>query len=338
MRAMIGARFISMRPLLLAIGFILFGQASAAQSDRVVALVVSVADSTRADVVQAALQAMGAETLRSIDPNNAEMRSMLRRFADESENARATFVYLDMPAVIFAEREYVLPEGTGLTYSSDALAHPTDLFTKSIPLLSFARIAGLAEQGGTVIMTVSDPVDGLLDGLTQVVVAPEPVPGASPVLIVNNADAAPIIQTIEAMRRDSAVEVGAMLRRMAVHDGVTISALPESSIFLKEKPASEPVRDEVLESAVIPEDTTPPETVEPAETLEELTVLQQSLSRSEKRSIQRSLRDLGFYNGLVDGIFGPQTSDAVATFQTERGEEATGLLNSRQLLALRTRE
>lgn len=332
------------------LGLALCTQSATAQSDRVVALVVSVGEGTaRADEVQNHLQALGAETLRSVDPNNAEMRSMLLRFADESEDARATFVYLDMPAVIFADREYVLPDSTDLISYGTGLDRPTDLFTKSIPLLAFARTAALAEQGGAVIMTVTAPVDGVPDGLTEVTNAPEGIPGASTILVVNDADADPVLLTIAAAGADDDIEVGAMLQRMAVHEGVSLSALPSFPIFLKIAPQEERIASPV--SAVEPEEPASlpepeeqgeqqdiVESVELLETPEELAILEQSLSRSAKRAIQSRLRDLDHYKGLVDGIFGPQTREAITAFQTTRAEDATGLLTRRQLLDLRTPE
>lgn len=354
---MIGQRFKfrTYAGLVLSVGLGLFAQTATAQSDRVVALVISVGDGTeRADAVQNHLQSMGAETLRSINPNNAEVRSMLQRFADESEDAQATFVYLDMPAVVFADREYVLPDSAGLLSYSAGLDRPSDLFTKSIPLLAFARTAALAEQGGAVVMTVSAPPDGLPDGLDQLTNAPADVVGAGTILVVGDADAGPVLQTIAAAADDDAVEVGAMVRRMTVHDGVSVSALPEFPIFLKNPPAPKPAPavtpppvaaapvaaptpEPQVEVKIITETPLPPAIVEPAETPEELAILEQSLSRSAKRAIQRSLRDLGLYKGLVDGIFGPQTRTAITIFQNARAEEPTGVLSRRQMLDLRAR-
>lgn len=320
------------RILFLTIGLTLSALPAAAQSDRVVALVVSVGEgAARADAVQAHLQAIGAETLRSADPNNAELRSMLRRFADESADSRATFVYLDMPAVAFEGREYVLPESADLPTYGGGLSRPTDLFTRAVPLLAFARTAAQAEQGGAVIITVSDAPDGLPDGLTQVVGAPDPVPGASPILVVANANSDPIMQVLAAAGRDEVVEIGATFRRMVVHDGVSMSELPNSPIFLK----SPPEPDIELTPVIAPLPDVQPEEAETPETLEELTILEQSLSRSAKRAIQRTLRDLGHYKGLVDGIFGPQTREAITALQTSRSEVPTGVLTRRQLLDLR---
>ncbi|NSX53671.1 peptidoglycan-binding domain-containing protein [Parasulfitobacter algicola] len=333
------------RGLLLAIGLILSAQQASAQNDRVVALVVSVGDGeARADDVQSQLQSMGVETLRSINPNNAELRSMVRRFADESEDASATFVYLDMPAVSFEGREYVMPNGAGLLSYTDGTGRPTDLFTQAIPLLAFARTAAQAEQGGAVVTTVSEPPGGLPTGMAQIVTAPDPVAGASSIVVVSDNTADLVLQVIAAAGQDDTVEIGAMFRRMTVHDGVSVSELPNAPIFLKRapEPVSVPdpvtvVPDETEPSEVVenPVATVPPQVVEAPETLEELEILERSMSRSAKRSIQRRLRDLGHYKGLVDGIFGPQTREAITIFQTTRSEEQTGLLTRRQLLDLR---
>lgn len=327
--------------------------AAAAQSDRVVALVVSVGDgAARADGVQSALQSIGAETLRSVDPNNAELRSMVRRFADEAEDARATFVYLDMPAVVFAGREYVLADSAALLNYSVELDRPTDLFANSIPLLAFARTAALAEQGGAVAITVSAPPGGLPDGLRPLAEAPAPVQGASAIMVVPAAAADPVLQRITAAAEAEAVDVSALLAQVSGQNGVSLSAVPDTAIILKSAPpvpavppapipaavpgvptAAPIVPDTVAEPVPAPE----PVAVAPTtETLAELEIFEQSLSRSAKRAIQRELRRLGHYRGLVDGIFGPQTRQAITLFQTERSDPPTGLLSRRQLLDLRT--
>ena len=42
--------------------------------------------------------------------------------------------------------------------------------------------------------------------------------------------------------------------------------------------------------------------------------------------IQQRLRELGYYNGLVDGQFGGQTREAVIAFQKDKGLTADGLV------------
>lgn len=317
------------------------------QSERVVALVVAVGDGTaRADSIQTQLQLMGAETLRADGPNNAQLRSIVTRFAREAAESRATFVYLDVPAVNFEGRTFVLGKGATLN-------NPTDLFTQGIPIQAFARSAAQAEQGGGVAMTVVAQAGTLPKGLTTADRAPEAVPGSAAVLVAGVDAFKPLLSIVESFATQEEIEVGAMLKQMSGQQGVTVSDIPRIPILLRvaavpqaseqqaEVPAS-PVA-AVPEAPAVSAVSAPPAAVaeEPVrieakapESQEDLTLLEQSLSRASKRSIQRKLRDLGHYKGLVDGIFGPQTRDAIKAFQTGRSESPTGFLDRQQQLDL----
>ena len=51
---------------------------------------------------------------------------------------------------------------------------------------------------------------------------------------------------------------------------------------------------------------------------------------------QRRLRDLGYYRGDIDGMFGSKTREAVRNFQRGRGLPADGYANMALLETLRT--
>jgi N-acetylmuramoyl-L-alanine amidase len=55
---------------------------------------------------------------------------------------------------------------------------------------------------------------------------------------------------------------------------------------------------------------------------------------SEVKNIQTALKNLGLYNGRVDGIFGIQTKNAVIAFQKQRGLTADGIAGPRTLSSL----
>lgn len=65
-----------------------------------------------------------------------------------------------------------------------------------------------------------------------------------------------------------------------------------------------------------------------------LRAMQGALSRSHKRVLQRNLRGLGFYRGLIDGIFGRQSERAISAYQESIGAKVTGVLTPAQLEAL----
>lgn len=346
----------------LALSGLLVPSQALAQSGRVVALVVSVGeDDKRAEAIQAELQAIGVETLRSADPNNAELRSILTRFAREAANSRATFVYLDAPVVTFQGRAFVLPEGA-------VLSRGTDLFTRAIPLLAFSRSAAQAAQGGATVATLAPANLSLPDSVIPATEAPAQDPASSPVLTAPVAAFPGVLDALaSAVSKGEGVEVSTVLRRMSVQEGASASGFPSRPIFLKEPkpeapaatpeaapaaaptaaPVALPAADVTAAPAGSPADaaaTAAPDaasnaaseapTDTPAETLEELSLLEQSLSRAAKRSVQTRLRDLDLYKGLVDGIFGPQTRTAIKAFQDSRTEEQTGVLTRRQLIDL----
>lgn len=45
--------------------------------------------------------------------------------------------------------------------------------------------------------------------------------------------------------------------------------------------------------------------------------------------VQQLLRSRGFYNGAIDGIYGPQTASAIITFQRSRNLPANGAIEAR---------
>jgi len=48
-------------------------------------------------------------------------------------------------------------------------------------------------------------------------------------------------------------------------------------------------------------------------------------------AVQTQLMQQGYYNGPVDGIFGPLTRDAVAKYQIDKQQEVTGSLSAQTL-------
>ncbi|MGH6946370.1 MAG: protein kinase domain-containing protein [Kiloniellales bacterium] len=65
-------------------------------------------------------------------------------------------------------------------------------------------------------------------------------------------------------------------------------------------------------------------------------VFENSLSRDERREIQRNLKRLAQYNGAIDGDIGPGTRAAIRTFQNAIGVEASGYLDAKQMARLET--
>ena len=52
------------------------------------------------------------------------------------------------------------------------------------------------------------------------------------------------------------------------------------------------------------------------------------MSEANRRQVQEALHGLGYYNGPIDGIFGPLTRTSIRRFQDSIGEKETGLLTA----------
>ncbi|HJS85220.1 MAG TPA: peptidoglycan-binding domain-containing protein [Acetobacteraceae bacterium] len=59
-----------------------------------------------------------------------------------------------------------------------------------------------------------------------------------------------------------------------------------------------------------------------------------AVSPDQVRAVQGKLREMGFYHGALDGVWGPETQEAIARFQQSRGLEANSQLNPATLGAL----
>lgn len=57
-------------------------------------------------------------------------------------------------------------------------------------------------------------------------------------------------------------------------------------------------------------------------------------SGTEVKQIQTKLRDLGYYKGSIDSVFGTQTKNAVVSFQRAKGLTADGIAGEKTLKAL----
>lgn len=81
-----------------------------------------------------------------------------------------------------------------------------------------------------------------------------------------------------------------------------------------------------LTISLVNTETQPPESVE---------ALSKLGSRGDEvRSIQKKLKNLGFYSGSIDGIYGVGTQSAVKAFQKSCGLTADGIAGSKTLLYL----
>lgn len=63
-------------------------------------------------------------------------------------------------------------------------------------------------------------------------------------------------------------------------------------------------------------------------------VLRRGSNGAEVKKVQQKLKELGYYNAAVDGIFGPQTEAAVRSFQKAKGLTVDGIVGPQTMKAL----
>ena len=62
------------------------------------------------------------------------------------------------------------------------------------------------------------------------------------------------------------------------------------------------------------------------------------MTEAARRRVQTDLARLGYYDGRVDGIFGPDTRAAIRRFQHELHANMTGVLTAAQATTLANRK
>jgi N-acetylmuramoyl-L-alanine amidase len=65
---------------------------------------------------------------------------------------------------------------------------------------------------------------------------------------------------------------------------------------------------------------------------------QAQMSQAEIRQVQERLKELGYYDGAIDGIYGPNTAEAIREYQQAQGLAVTGSFNQETAQALQIGE
>lgn len=354
--------------LLVTVSILAGAVSAAAQSGdvRIVALVLSNNGTSESlESIVLGLESLDAQVLRVDQPNASEMRSVLKRFADAAIENDVAMVYIDGAILRLEGREFVAPSGLELRRKTDllTLAIPISAFARAAALAGYggavmahstgagislvdgvtlAQTAPEYRVGVAPIMVAADQKDALVSSifaqeavkdeidLTELMTAlatregitvshlldrsvmlrtpPAVVPAVAPVVVVEP------------------VPVGEAQVDPSGQDGSVVENLPQ----VTEEPVIELPQTDVVELPEVVQETVEADAPAPL-SLEMLQVLQNGLSRLDKRKIQRGLALRGHYTGLLDGVFGRQTARAISAYQEEIGAEVTGVLTVGQL-------
>ena len=337
----------------------------------IVALIITSGGETPVSAsVTHTLESLDAQTLTANAPNASELRSVLKRFTAAAIDTDVALVYYDGTVLKIGDRDFVAPGGIELRRPSDlltkaiplsALARATALAVNGGAVLvhSSAQDIQLID-GVTLVETAPEARSGtspilfadtsaaldLADGLEAMAKTDGDIDLGDALRSLAGLDGVSIsrLPSGNAMLRKMPVPTVAQMPGQAAAapanpvDQTATTSESETGITLPQvgdDSASGQAQEESAAEATLPvaNALTEPDTTE-AETgtsLEVLKAIQDGLPRSQKRILQRHLRNMGFYRGLIDGIFGLQTERAISAYQESVGAPVTGILNEKQL-------
>lgn len=258
--------------------------------------------------IASALEETGFAVTLASDNSHGQLSAALMQFRGDLQRSQSpgAVIYYCGFGTMYDGRSFVLP-------ASARMDRLTDAVSEGLAARVFGGLPGTALLLYDIAPLRAEDDNGMLlfdlradRNLSSVFAASQQ--GATPVadaFAVAARRAAPALGTADLIAAlDASVDPSA--RRLVVMSRGAEAAQLTSVVAQPEIAASEPV---------LPMDETAAQ------------VQESDLSRADRRIIQLSLLHLGYYQGEIDGVFGPQTRAAIGRFQAESGERNTGSLS-----------
>jgi hypothetical protein len=274
-----------------------------------------------AGLVARKLTAAGYGVSMLADLSNGALDGAISAFAARAAAAPAdpAVVYFCGYGAAFGERDFVLPV-------SATVSQPSDLLTEGILTSAFVAI-GKSQRTAPLLLAldlVRDPGGSLAaasgglaraslpDG-TGLAVVTEAKPPSAPTAFAGEFAAALSAGALPAQ------PLAAIVAKLPAGGTVAVAGVQDA----KPTPAAA--------SAAAPENAKPPEAA-PAggKTLPD----DAAMSEADRRQVQIALAGLGYYDGRLDGVFGPDTRAAIRRWQHEKGADMTGRLTAAEATRL----
>jgi len=283
-----------------------------------------------AHAVASAARGAGFDVVEREDASSGAMDAAISEFAAKLATApdATTLIYLCSYGTSYENRSFLLPVSANIT-------RPADVLTQGILARSVLNSLVRSKAGTTMIV-----IDALL----------APTPGA-PTAVGLNAqaqdlpDRTALIVAGQIRQADTptvlAASLATQLKNPALQTAPLLATLqqdlamraisvdafhsPDASGYLTgTPPPNAPPAPNSLAAVAPPPLTSAPVTV-PSD---------DQMSDGDRRLIQQMLGKLGYYDGQVDGVFGPDTRAAIRRYQHELGAPMTGKLTSQQATKL----
>lgn len=275
---------------------------------------------TSANLVSATLRRAGFVVTEQLDPTIGEIDAALGDFTKKTSGlpASSVTIYVCGYAVGFNNRTFLLPVSAALERDTDVLAQ--GIVAKSLP---DAVLRSSATGGLVLIDAVAWPkAPGSLALDTLTAAPPMPIVG---VAAFNSASippegATPLAAALADIMKGPDIDTGTALAalRKALPDASLAMQAPAQTAWLAGGPPSPVEATPAATSVAVP---ATPQVVFPAEN---------AMSADDRRRIQAALAQLGYYDGRVDSVFGPESRAAIRRFQHEIGSAMTGVITPEQ--------
>jgi Putative peptidoglycan binding domain/Caspase domain len=290
-----------------------------------------------AQAVAAALAAQGFTVTQSANPTNGGISGAISTFADQrsSTHAPLAVVYVCGHVASFNNRLFLLP-------ATATLGAPTDVLTQGI-LADSLRVALPATPASQVLMLLdSVPLDLAADAAAaQALVAAPPQPGAGLGIAVETNVAStvtPFARAIAAALGTQGVTAASLLQAAQQAGGAHVYAQADLAPPPAPPPPTSPV------ATAKPGPPPPPQAAASSPTASSPTAQspaagfpgEDQMTEADRRRVQARLGELGYYDGRIDGVFGPDTRAAIRRFQHEIGAQMTGILTASDAARLAT--
>ena len=281
-----------------------------------------------AHAVAAALRALDFHVVEREDVSSGGADAAVGEFAAQvAAPGAAAFIYSCGYATSFNDRPFLAPVSARIARAADVLAQ--GILAKSLIDVLARGGAGPSVVAFDVVPMPEAPAALHLDALAQaglsdglgLVAASQAKPPDAPT---------PLAASLVANLKGPEVQVAALLdavqQQIGANRSVTLAAFrpPVAPGYLAGAPPPPPP------APSPPAPTAAPTAPAPAAALP----ADEQLTDSDRRRVQIALVRLGYYDGRIDGVFGPDSRAAIRRYQHELGADMTGRLTAAQATRL----
>lgn len=287
-----------------------------------------------ANLTASTLSRAGVKVTRLDNPSNARTGAAIAAFGDEvaaTPKSRALIYFCGYVAA-FSDRLFLVPVEA-------RLEQPTDLLSQGILARQVLGAAVSADsEAGLVLMDVATlpgqpglapsdlaslvrPAAAAHGGLAVAALSPSAM-GPAPL-------AAALADTLGTGQLELMSGLKAMQNLLAPTRTLTTVSMPNEPSWLVGSAPSAPTAPAA--PAAVPGAPPPSAAAEPpSPTAPPAPRAASEPNPAERRRLQLALQRLGYFKGRVNGVFGPDTLNAIRQFQRDSNEEATGRLTATQ--------